>query len=153
MKPIYFSILSILFVYSSFAQDSNVQKTEQDNENHVSFKIVKENDTERTVYIRAEIMPQFPGGNFELQRFISHNLIYPIEAMSQGQSGTVLVQFIVNEEGNVESPEVLVSSTYPALDQAAIDVVNKLPSFTPGMQMGIPVPVFYRVPMVFELSR
>lgn len=100
---------------------------------------------------RVEVMPQYPGGQAALLSFIGSNVEYPKEAVENGYEGVVYIKFVVNEQGFVESPEVT-RSVSPVLDSAAIAVVKKLGRFTPGMQDGVPVKVYYNLPISFKLS-
>lgn len=118
----------------------------------VQFVFEEPKEVKEQIHIRVEKMPEFPGGMPALQRFIANNLVYPLPAIEMGITGTVLVQFVVNPEGKAVNPEVLVSRDR-YLDQAAIDVIHKLPRFTPGEQAGQKVSVYFRVPIVFELQR
>lgn len=141
-----FCVIIALFVASvSFAQEEPSPQESQDT--------LIEQQEEKKEIKRVEKMPEFPGGNRELLKFIKQNIIYPKEAAQQGHTGTVIIQFVVNQEGKVRNPEVLKSSSCPALDQAAIDVIRNLPDFTPGMQDGKNVSVYYRVPIVFDLEK
>jgi TonB family protein len=98
----------------------------------------------------AEKMPQYPGGDMELLKFIAMNTQYPEAAKSDKAEGRVIIRFIVNTQGNVEKPTVL-KSVHPALDNEAIRVVGMLKGFTPGSQGGKPVSVYYILPITFSL--
>ncbi len=99
----------------------------------------------------VEAMPEFPGGQPALRKFIYDNLRYPINAMENGIQGQVLVNFIVDEEGNIYDATVT-RSINRSLDKEALRVVNSFPRWTPGIQKGKPVRVSYTIPFVFELS-
>jgi len=99
-----------------------------------------------------ESMPQFPGGKDELLSTISSNLRYPVEAQKNGITGTVLLRFIIEIDGSVSSTEIL-SSVHPILDNEAIRVVNRLPNFSPGMKDGLPVRVWYTLPITFKMIK
>jgi TonB family protein len=102
------------------------------------------------VYIMSENMPQYPGGDMELLKFISENTNYPDSAKAHNIQGKVIVRFIVNKDGNVVEPEIL-KGVDPLLDAEALRVVNKLKEFAPGTQGGKPVSVYYMVPISFTL--
>ncbi len=76
--------------------------------------------------------------------------IYPMALRQAGLRGEVDVQFVVDIEGRVRNP-VVISSTNPALDQAAIDAILKW-KFEPGKRNGIPVNVRMEQPIVFEMD-
>ena len=79
-------------------------------------------------------MPQFPGGDAELYKFISQNLNYPAMAIENGVQGKVIVQFVVTKDGSIGNVKV-VRSVDRDLDNEAIRVCKKLPKFIPGKQL------------------
>jgi TonB family protein len=102
-------------------------------------------------YVMVEQMPMYPGGDIELLNFIKSNTKYP-EAAKKGKiEGRVIVRFIVSTEGNAEGVSVL-KGVDPLLDAEAIRVVSRLKGFTPGMQGGKPVNVWYMVPVNYSLA-
>ncbi len=107
---------------------------------------------EGTPHIRVEKMPAFPGGMQALMQFIGEKLVYPQEAADMGIEGLVVVKFVVNKSGKAVKPEIL-KSVNPMLDQAALDVVAKLPAFEPGEQAGEKVPVYYNLPVQFKIGK
>ena len=101
-------------------------------------------------YETADKIPQYPGGEIELLKFVAMNTQYPESAKSDKAEGRVIIRFIVNTQGNVEKPVVL-KSVHPALDNEALRVVRMLKGFTPGSQEGKPVSVYYILPITFAL--
>lgn len=106
--------------------------------------------TEPEPYFFVEEMPEFPGGNKALLAFIAKNLVYPAEAIDNNISGKVILQFVVTENGSIGRIEIL-KGVDPLLDREAIRVVGMLPNLTPGKQNGVPVPVWFSVPVTFQL--
>jgi len=104
------------------------------------------------VYVTAEKMPQYPGGNRELLKYVATTMNYPEAAKIDKAEGRVIIRFIVNTEGNIEDIMVL-QSVHPALDAEALRVINTLKGFTPGYQGGKPVKVYNLVPITFSLPR
>jgi protein TonB len=100
--------------------------------------------------IVAKEMPVFPGGNQALLDYIAKNIKYPEEAIINNIQGKVTLKFVVNTDGSVDRIEIL-RGVDPLLDQEAIRVVGTLPKFKPGKQNGIPVPVWFMVPVNFQL--
>jgi TonB family protein len=101
------------------------------------------------VYTTAETMPQYPGGEGELRKFVTVNVKYPQEAMAQKAKGVVLVRFVVNKKGEIEDVE-LIHRVHPALDTEVLRVVSKLERFVPGSMGGKPVSVYYTLPVTFS---
>ncbi len=70
-------------------------------------------------------MPQYPGGNAALRRFIDENLKYPEEAIEKQIEGTVYVSFTVSNEGNVEDIRATKGIGF-GCDEEAIRVISLL---------------------------
>jgi len=103
------------------------------------------------VYEVSEKMPEFPGGNEAMSKFMVQNIKYPESAKKAGIQGTVYVSFIVNSEGNVTKAEIQ-KSVSPELDAEALRVVNTMPVWTPGEQKGEKVSVHLTLPVKFKLQ-
>lgn len=95
-------------------------------------------------------MPSFPGGNTELMRYISEQIIYPEDALMNRIQGTVILRFVVSRTGDVINVE-LIRGIDPLLDNEAIRVVSGLPRWRPGKQEGVPVPVWFTLPVTFRI--
>ena len=102
------------------------------------------------VYQVVEQMPQFPGGPAAMMKFIADSLRYPSIACENRIEGRVVVQFVVDCEGNILNP-LVVRSVDPLLDREAIRLVKSMPKWIPGRQNGKPVCVIYNVPIRFKL--
>jgi TonB family protein len=96
-----------------------------------------------------EQMPQFPGGEKELFKFINKNLKYPVT--EPDVIGKVICRFIVNKDGSVSNIEVI-RSLEPECDKEAIRVIKLLPKFIPGKMNGSNVRVWYTIPITFKLE-
>lgn len=100
----------------------------------------------------AATMPQFPGGDAALMRFIAINIRYPQTAQDNNIQGKVVVQFVVTKTGQV-GPVNVVRGVDPALDAEAVRVCKLLPDFSPGRNSaGEPVNVWYTLPINFRLQ-
>jgi len=107
---------------------------------------------ENKVFIRVEEMPEFPGGVPALLEFIRKNTKYPEIALENNIQGRVFLKFVVNPDGSVGTIEVM-KGVDPLLDEEALRVIGTLPKFRPGKQGGVPVSVWYSVPVNFQLKR
>lgn len=112
-------------------------------------EVAEEKDMD-IAYDVVEEMPEFPGGMSALMDFIRKNLNYD-KAFVPETIGIprVIVQFVVNEEGNILHPVVL-RGLNPALDEEALRVVKLMPKWKPGRQSGKPEKVRYAFPITFE---
>ena len=103
------------------------------------------------VFQVVEDMPEFPGGNTELMKYLAKNINYPAEAQQKGEQGRVIVQFVVGKDGNLRDFKV-VKSVSPELDAEAIRVCKAMPKWQPGTQRGQAVAVKYTIPISFRLQ-
>ena len=102
-------------------------------------------------YQVVDVMPEFPGGDQSLLKYIADSTRYPKDAKTQGIQGRVIVRFMVKADGSVSVVSVL-QGVNPSLDKEAIRVVKSLPSFTPGKLKGKTVPVWYMIPIQYSLK-
>lgn len=103
-------------------------------------------DGEEDYFVVVEQMPELIGGLQAIQSKVR----YPQLARRAGIEGRVTVKFIVNEQGEVEDPEVI-RGIGGGLDEEALRVISEA-KFKPGYQRGRPVRVQYSIPVVFRLS-
>ena len=103
------------------------------------------------VYETVEQMPEYPGGVVEMTKFLQRNIQYPANAAKNEVEGRVILQFVVEKDGQIGDVKV-VRSVDPELDAEAMRVVKSMPNFIPGRQDGKPVAVFYTIPISFKLQ-
>jgi len=103
------------------------------------------------VFRHVEQMPEFPGGQAALMKYINDNIRYPVMAIENGVQGRVTVQFVVTKDGSVGNVTV-VRGVDRNLDEEAIRVCKTLPKFIPGKQNGQPVNVWFTLPVTFRLE-
>jgi protein TonB len=112
---------------------------------------VQEEVPEAEPFIRVEEMPEFPGGEAALLLYISEHTQYPEVAKENNIQGKVYIKFCVTSKGGVDKVSIF-KGVDPELDAEAIRVVKTLPPFKPGKQGGKPVPVWFTVPINFQLK-
>jgi protein TonB len=111
-----------------------------------------EEEEEEVVFVVVESMPEFPGGQQALFKYLSENVKYPVIAQENGIQGRVICQFVVNKDGSIVDVEVVRSGGDPSLDKEAVRVIKTMPKWKPGKQRGKPVRVKYTVPVNFKLQ-
>ncbi|MCK4661782.1 MAG: energy transducer TonB [Bacteroidales bacterium] len=109
-----------------------------------------EEEKDEAVFIIVEEMPEFPGGDSALQKYICENLKYPETAKENGISGNVFVEFLIDKKGKVKDAKIL-RGVEPSLDKEALRVIKNLPKWKPGKQRGELVDVLFTIPVKFEL--
>ncbi len=106
---------------------------------------------EQEIFEVVEHMPEFPGGQAALMKYLGDNIKYPTIAQENGTQGRVTVQFVVNADGSIVDAKVI-RGVDPYLDKEALRVINSMPKWKPGMQRGKAVRVKYTVPVMFRLQ-
>jgi periplasmic protein TonB len=102
-------------------------------------------------FVVVEQMPEFPGGNDGLIKYLNSNIRYPAVALENGIQGRVICEFVINRDGRVTEAKVL-RGIDPALDAEAIRVINHMPPWKAGKQRGKAVRVRYTLPVNFKLE-
>ena len=130
----------------------NTEETEQEVVIAAPVEAPVEEEEEEVVFVIVESMPEFPGGQQALFKYLSENVKYPVIAQENGIQGRVICQFVVNKDGSIVDVEVVRSGGDPSLDKEAIRVIKSMPKWKPGKQRGKPVRVKYTVPVNFKLQ-
>ena len=155
--PQVIEVLKIVDDNVDILDDMSLFDSEADKETFIDvapvIQTVKEEkeEEEAQVFFIVEEMPEFPGGEAALRRFIANSIKYPQIAQENGIQGRVYVQFVVDRDGSITNASVA-RGVDPSLDKEALRVVNSLPKWKPGMQRGKPVKVSYTVPINFVLQ-
>ncbi len=110
--------------------------------------VKRENDG---LFLVVEEMPEFPGGEAALRRYLATAVKYPIIAQENNIQGRVSIQFIINTKGEVTKATVL-RGVDSSLDKEALRVVESMPRWKPGKQRNKTVRVSYTVPINFVLQ-
>jgi TonB family protein len=100
----------------------------------------------------VEDMPEFPGGDLAMRRFLMENAGYPFSMLNKEIEGKVMVTFVVDSDGNTTNIRVA-EGLDETLDKVAVYVVSNFPKWKPGRQRGKPVDVSYTVPVVFSAKK
>ena len=124
-----------------------IEDTESDED--VEIEIEEEDDEE--FFMVVENMPEFPGGDLGLMKYIQKNVKYPAIAKEYNITGKVYVSFIVDKSGSVTNVKI-VRGVDKNLDAEAMRVVKSLPKYKPGKQRGKSVRVMFTIPINFTLN-
>ena len=103
------------------------------------------------VYTNVEYIPSFPGGNKGLQTYFDKNIQYPDDASNEGVEGVVNVSFVVDENGKLTALKTDGQKLGYGLEEEALRVIGKMPTWSPGKLKGINVKTKYTLPVRFEL--
>ena len=105
---------------------------------------------DNTIYKYVEKWPEFPGGESALLTFLKSNLEYPKLAKDIHLTGTVHVSFIVWKDGTIRNIDIM-RGIGSGCDEEVIRVINKMPTWNPGIQGGQKVNVSFHIPVSFKL--
>ncbi|MDG5765934.1 energy transducer TonB [Balneolales bacterium ANBcel1] len=111
--------------------------------NHSATAMAPDEDE---VYRVVEEMPEIIGGIQELYK----HLQYPERAVRGGVEGRVVVQFIIDENGEIHNPEIL-RDIGAGCGDAAVEAIKSV-RFSPGRQNGQAVAVLYALPITFQIQ-
>lgn len=115
------------------------------------YEVPEETREDGEIFMIVEEMPEFPGGEGELQKYLASSVRYPVIAQENGIQGRVYIQFVINQRGEVTNVAIL-RGVDPSLDREAVRVVEAMPKWKPGKQRNRPVRVSYTVPINFVLQ-
>ena len=105
---------------------------------------------EEQIFEFLEEMPEFPGGEKAMLKWLGDHVKYPAVAAENNIQGRVMVSFVVERDGSVSNVKVD-RGVDPSLDKEAIRLVESMPKWKPGMQTGKPVRCRFRLPVTFKL--
>lgn len=115
-----------------------------------AYSIVMRKKSGDKVYSSVEKMPEYPGGMKYFKRYIDRNLKYPEEAKKNKIEGVVVMQFVVEKNGDITNPRV-VRRLEASLDSVAMNLVKGMPRWTPASDHGVKVRCKYSVPIAFKI--
>jgi TonB family protein len=116
----------------------------------IQFKL-NTNQKTTNIYDVVDQMPQFPGGDNELFKFIAENLKgeTPFGLCYVEIQGRVICRFVVEKDGSIGQVEV-VRSLDPPMDKEAVRLIKSMPKWIPGKQNGKVVRVYFTLPINFK---
>jgi periplasmic protein TonB len=104
-------------------------------------------------YNTAEVLPSYPGGQNALENFFNNNIEYPQQATDNGTEGVVKISFLVDENGKITSPEIVSKKIGDGVEEEAMRVFNKMPSWKAGQIKGKNVKTRFSLPVRFQVSQ
>ena len=114
---------------------------------------VVENIVEEEIFVTAEEMPTFQGGDLsKFRNWVQTHVKYPQIALENGIQGNVVIKFVVEKDGKLSNIQVL-QSPDKTLSDAAVQVLQRSPKWKPGKQRNKPVRVTYTLPVSFKIQQ
>lgn len=105
-------------------------------------------DRTNQIFVAVEQDPRFPGGEDALNSYIEKNIVYPPIAKENGINGVVYIKMIVNKDGSLSDFKI-VRDIGGGCGQAALNLMKKMPKWSPGKNNGHAVRVYYTIPVYF----
>jgi len=136
MKMTFFIALSLLAITAN-AQDTS--------------KNQKDDDYDKT-FTKVETEAAYPGGKAAWESFVSHTLHYPDDAINNEIQGTVIVQFIVDKDGNISSVAAVSGPLKGGLREEAVRVMKLSGKWIPAVRNGRKVRSYKKQPFYFKMS-
>lgn len=131
----------------TFRLTGNKKKTSS----RIARRQVKGIDTSGRVFTVVQHMPEFPGGQTSLLKYLASRIKYPVIAQENGIQGRVSCSFTVDTDGSLKDIQVI-RGIDPSLDKEAVRVIREMPKWKPGVQNDMAVAVKYTVPVTFRLQ-
>ena len=131
-------VINIVDDDTNIDDELEIEDIEANQETEIIVVKRQEEEEDDEIFIIVEEIPEFPGGEAALHRFMIEHTKYSKKAKKNKVSGTVYVQFVINEKGEIENV-MIPRSVYPALDREAVRVVENMPNWIPGKIRGKPV--------------
>jgi periplasmic protein TonB len=112
--------------------------------------IEEKKEDENKVFEKVEIEAAYEG---DWRKFLERNLnaSTPVDNGAPEGTYTVIVQFIVDKQGNVSDVKSLTSHGY-GMEQEALRVIKKAPKWRPAIQNGRQVNAYRKQPITFVVT-
>ena len=149
--------VEVLNVVEDNVETESIEVISEDNPEDIveiapPVEVKEEEEPEDVIFYVVESMPEFPGGNAAMYKYIGENLKYPVIAQENGIQGKVICQFTINKDGSLVDIEVVRSAGDASLDKEAMRVIKSMPKWKPGKQRNQPVRVKFTLPVTFKLQ-
>lgn len=107
---------------------------------------------ESRIFDKVEIEASFPGGSQAWLNFLTKtiNAATPVENGAPAGTYTVVIQFVVDKDGNIGNMKALTHHGY-GMEQEVLRVLLKSPKWVPAMQDGRMVKAYRKQPVTFQV--
>lgn len=107
----------------------------------------EKDEDENIPFISPQVMPEYIGGNAAMYEYLRKNIKIPTMVMNERLNGTIYLQFIIERDGSVNEIVVLRDEVGGGSAKEVIRVVQNMPNWKPGSQMGKKVRVKFNLPI------
>ena len=109
-------------------------------------------DEENTIFTKVEVEASYPGEPSAYMRFLNKEFKYPPEAQKKNIQGTVVVQFLVDRNGNLSDIQVVGGPSNGGLREEAIRLIKASGKWLPAIQNGNIVASYKKRPFIFRID-
>jgi TonB family protein len=146
-------MISVVPTSELFNGDQNQEGGYEEVSDEVPPAIAQESVVEEQVFVFAEVMPEFPGGEAAFQEYLRKNLKYPQIERDAGKDGTVYITFTVKVDGKIADVKVAKPVPgAPGFSKEAIRLFTEMPNWIPGKMNGRPINITMTKPVRFKLD-
>ena len=120
----------------------------------ITKKVKKQDGSDNIIFDKVEVDPQFPGGALKWRQYLEKNLDASVPIKKRAPDGvyTVVVQFIVDKEGNISDVKALTNHQY-GMEEEAVKVIKMGPQWLPAVQNGHPVKAYKKQAITFRIGK
>jgi TonB family protein len=105
------------------------------------------------VYSKADNWPEFNGGEIALSNFLKQQMRYPVEDKKNKVEGYVILNFLIDEKGQLSEYKVLRNTSgSKSLEAEALRLIKIMPNWKSATRRDIPVKVNFTMPIQFSLK-
>ena len=110
-------------------------------------------EDENKIFDKVEIEAKFPGGDAKWRQYLERNCNAQVATDNGAPEGTysVVVQFVVDKDGNISDVRSLTNHGY-GMEEEAVRVIKKGPNWTPAVQNGRQVKAYRKQPITFQVT-
>ena len=152
--PILADVLIIVDNEEDFDEVLDIEDSEAQVDETYRVNVIDDGEPEKDeqqIFVIVEDMPEFPGGELALLKWIAKSVKYPTLAQENGVAGRVHLNFVINETGGIDNI-IVTRGVDPYLDREAVRVIKQMPKWKPGKQRGKAVKVSFSLPINFQLQ-
>lgn len=102
-------------------------------------------------YVVIENMAEYPGGRSNLLKYFNTHINYPSYCLANNIEGKVIVQFTVNNVGEINTTTVI-KSVSPELDAEVLKAVCEMPRWKPAAIHGRNISMNFTLPVSFKIN-
>jgi len=112
------------------------------------------NNDDLEIVDKVEVEASFAGGDMAWRAFVQNNLKSNVPVKHKAPVGayTVVIQFVVDKEGNISDIKALTNHGY-GMEKEVMRIIKKSPKWTPAYQNNRPVKAYRKQPVTFVISK